>query len=209
MQSWPNRFLSRASREVLLKNVIQAIPLHAMRLFLLPKELTREIERIMNSFWWRGDCRGKRGINWKEWKHLAKPRQWRGLNFRKLREFNLPMDIIRQHSRWRIGNATSVKIWGDKWLPSPDNPKIITPHFPLLQNESVSALFKVDNTGWHEEVIREIFYERDANLILSIPLALGTRRDKLIWNSDSKGTFIVKACYRNISAQLSPAQRLN
>lgn len=222
MQCWTNRFLTKAGREILLKNVIQAIPLHAMSLFLLPKETAKEIERAMNSFWWRGETRGRRGINWKEWNHLTLPRFKGGLNFRNIRDFNLALiskqfwrlmqnptslvarvykakyhpncslleakkggnpsfiwsslmesqEIIHRHSRWRIGDGRSVKIWGDKWLPSLDNPTVITHPFPFLENESVSALMLADNSGWDAEAIREIFVERDVKLILSIPLGL-------------------------------------
>lgn len=37
IHSWNNKFLSRAGREILLKNVIQAVPIYEMSVFLLPK----------------------------------------------------------------------------------------------------------------------------------------------------------------------------
>lgn len=43
MNSWMNMFLSMVGREILLKNVIQAIPLHAMSMFLLTKTLVKEL----------------------------------------------------------------------------------------------------------------------------------------------------------------------
>lgn len=51
VQSWKHKFLTKAGKEVLLKNVIQAIPLHVMSVFLLPSEMVNEIERVMNAFW--------------------------------------------------------------------------------------------------------------------------------------------------------------
>lgn len=119
MQNWTNRFLTKAGREILLKNVIQAIPLHAMSLFLLPKELISELERAMNSFWWKGDCRSRHGINWKEWKHLTHPKSWGGgLNFRNLRTFNLAM-VSKQ--TWRIlQNPSSLvaRVFKAKYYPN-------------------------------------------------------------------------------------------
>ena len=44
--------LSRAGKEILLKIVVQAVPNYVMNVFLFPKELYSEIERMFNSFWW-------------------------------------------------------------------------------------------------------------------------------------------------------------
>lgn len=77
IKSWTNKFLSRAGKEVLLKNVIQSIPNYALSVFLVPLELGREIERVMNSFWW--GCEGERskGIRWKRWEALCLPKDGR------------------------------------------------------------------------------------------------------------------------------------
>jgi len=84
--------LSKAGREILLKNVIQALPLYAMSTFLLPKEMIKGIERAMNSFWWRGDTEGKRGIKWKEWNKLTAPKNWGG-------------PWVSEAKRFQLGNA--------------------------------------------------------------------------------------------------------
>lgn len=54
MQGWSARMLSRAGKEILLKSVAQAMPNHLMSVYLLPKDLCAELERMMNSFWWGG-----------------------------------------------------------------------------------------------------------------------------------------------------------
>lgn len=62
VQSWSHKFLSRAGREILLKNVIQAIPTFAMSVFMLPRELVKDIERVLNAFWWGSGSGGGKGI---------------------------------------------------------------------------------------------------------------------------------------------------
>lgn len=65
IESWNHKFLSRACRVVLLKSVIQAIPSYTMGVFLLPVGLCKEIEIVMNFFWWKGGRRENKGVHWK------------------------------------------------------------------------------------------------------------------------------------------------
>ncbi|XP_031098254.1 uncharacterized protein LOC116002292 [Ipomoea triloba] len=58
IKSWTNRFLSRAGKEILLKNVIQSMPNYVMIVFLIPVEMGRKIEHAMNGFLWGYDLRG-------------------------------------------------------------------------------------------------------------------------------------------------------
>ena len=62
LQGWNQKLLSRAGKEILLKTVAQALPIYAMNTYLLPMELCREIERMMNSFWWGRKGPGSGGI---------------------------------------------------------------------------------------------------------------------------------------------------
>ncbi|XP_019166941.1 PREDICTED: uncharacterized protein LOC109162711 [Ipomoea nil] len=91
IRSWNNRFLSRAGREILIKNVLQAVPTYAMSTFLLPKDLCRNVENSLNRFWWKGSLENGKGINWKCWKDLCKPKACGGMGFRRMREFNLAL----------------------------------------------------------------------------------------------------------------------
>ena len=52
LSRWKEKFLSMASREVLIKAVVQAIPTHTMSCFLLPKSLCDELNSMVRKFWW-------------------------------------------------------------------------------------------------------------------------------------------------------------
>lgn len=81
IHGWNNRFLSRVGREVYLKNFIQAIPMYARSVFLLPMELCKEIEVTLNAFWWKGSKMDEKGLHWKSWHNLCIPKKYGGLGF--------------------------------------------------------------------------------------------------------------------------------
>ena len=64
LQGWKEKLLSQASREILLKAVVQAIPTFAMSCFKLPVGLCHEIEALIHKFFW--GQKGEQGkIHWK------------------------------------------------------------------------------------------------------------------------------------------------
>ncbi|KAH9750457.1 reverse transcriptase domain-containing protein [Citrus sinensis] len=91
LQGWNKQFLSRAGKEILLKTVAQAVPNFVMNIYLLPLELCKELEIMMNSFWWGNSRNHGRGINWMRWDALCKPKSAGGIGFKKLHAFNLAM----------------------------------------------------------------------------------------------------------------------
>ena len=64
INSWSSKCLSKAGREVMIKSVLQAIPLYVMSIFQLSSNLIISIEKMMNSFWWSHGRSSHRGIHW-------------------------------------------------------------------------------------------------------------------------------------------------
>jgi hypothetical protein len=90
MNDWKTKFLSQAGKEILLKTVIQAIPSYSMRVFLLPLGLSKEINSLMQKFWW-GHKDNESKIHWMSWKRLGVSKSKGGMGFRDLRGFNLAL----------------------------------------------------------------------------------------------------------------------
>ena len=91
IQGWKRRSLSKAGKEILLKTVIQSVPMYVMQVFLLPIFLCSELERMMNSFWWDKNGLNSRGINWMLWDKLCVHQSKGGLRFKKLHDFNVAL----------------------------------------------------------------------------------------------------------------------
>jgi hypothetical protein len=52
INGWKEKYLSQGGKEILLKAVIQAIPIYTLSVFLLPKILRKDINSMMARFWW-------------------------------------------------------------------------------------------------------------------------------------------------------------
>jgi len=51
LEGWKERFLSQASKEILIKDVVQAIPTYTVGVFKLPKTLCKSLNSTTSRFW--------------------------------------------------------------------------------------------------------------------------------------------------------------
>ncbi|XP_027124310.1 uncharacterized mitochondrial protein AtMg00310-like [Coffea arabica] len=87
LNSWKNKFLSTAGKEVLLKAVTMAMPTYTVSCFKLPIKLCKEIASLMAKCWW-GEYEGKDKVHWCSWTKMMKAKMEGGLGFRNLQCFN-------------------------------------------------------------------------------------------------------------------------
>lgn len=52
INSWRGRSLSNGGKEVMIKPVLQSIPTYIMSIFIISVVVVKDIEKMLNSFWW-------------------------------------------------------------------------------------------------------------------------------------------------------------
>lgn len=82
--------MNPAGKEVLIKDVAQAIPTFPMSCFKFPKMLCQKISSDICRFWW-GNKEKVNKIHWVRWKELNGPKEEGGLGFRDLQAFNIAL----------------------------------------------------------------------------------------------------------------------
>ncbi|KAL9680897.1 hypothetical protein QQ045_012678 [Rhodiola kirilowii] len=86
VQDWKSKLLSAAGREVLVKAVIQAIPVYMMSVYQFPKKVILDLSKLIQQFWWAKN--GNRGISWLSQNTMQRKKCEGGLGFKDLSTFN-------------------------------------------------------------------------------------------------------------------------
>ncbi|KAH9727416.1 reverse transcriptase domain-containing protein [Citrus sinensis] len=215
LQGWNQKFLSKARKEIILKTVAQAIPNYAMNIYLLPVDLCKELEIMMNSFWWGTKRNGGQGIHWCRWDSMCKPKSFGGIGLKKIRDFNIamlgkqcwklmtnPQSLVARilkaryyPNRLQIGSGQQVQITKDLWLPDVDNGCITTVLDESLATATVNCLMVPGQRRWDNDFVANVFNDRGAAFILQVPLSARHDKDYWFWLVDSKGNFTIRSCY--------------
>ncbi|KAA3466500.1 reverse transcriptase [Gossypium australe] len=167
LNSWGSKNLSISGWEILIKSVLQVIPMYAMSCFLLPRSFCSELEALMARFWWQKSG-GRKGIHWCSWQMLCDLKEDGGIGFKDLAKFNIALlakqRLLPSWLKWRIGSGQMISIWNDYLLLGTEVVKVHRRGFQLLTGY-VTYFFQIRIVG-----IRSIFSEDETNAILGISL---------------------------------------
>jgi hypothetical protein len=119
IEGWLEKLLSAGGKDILIKSVVQAIPIFSMACFKLPRGLCHHINALVRKFWW-GSKEGERKPSWVSWKEMCKPKNMGGLGFRDIELFNLAL-LARQG--WRMlqqPGSLSAQVIKARYFPDSD-----------------------------------------------------------------------------------------
>lgn len=104
-------------------------------------------------------------------------------------------DLVKEGLLWRVGNGNTIRIWQDKWLPSPTTYKVVSPPRVLNPNATVSSLIDGVTKWWKIELLEQLFSREEIQSIQSLPISATDQEDGLFWRGTANGAFSVKSAY--------------
>lgn len=87
-------------------------------------------------------------------------------------------DHFEKGYRWRVGNGINIDASTDPWIPKEGS---CTPILTQRNIHQFTVAQLIDNQGvWKENLIRSAFLEKDAYIMLNIPINPSQREDVVI-----------------------------
>lgn len=93
-------------------------------------------------------------------------------------------------------------MWKVPWLPCLENGCLTSIMPSELENINVQSLMDESRSKWDEEILSELFNERDGMFIQQVPIPLRGRKDSWYWMLEDRGNFSVKSCYRQLRGEV-------
>lgn len=98
--------MNHASKEVLIKAVLQPIPMYTMMCFKMPQSISATLNSVISNFWWGSSNSGNK-IHWGAWSKLTEPKAMGGMGFKDFEAFNIAL-LAKQF--WRLINCPNT-LW--------------------------------------------------------------------------------------------------
>lgn len=105
-------------------------------------------------------------------------------------------EIIEKGSRWNVGNGERIHIRKDRWLPTLESFKVVSPRTLHQESERVASLINLEMRSWDVTKVRNTFLPHEAQVILSIPISPRLPNDSFTWAWTPNGKFTVNNAYK-------------
>lgn len=105
-----------------------------------------------------------------------------------------------------MGDGNSIRIWADRWLPSPTSYCIQSPVRVLDHEANVSALMDAETQWWNIPLSQEVFIPEEASSICKVAICPSKQKDQLMWVGTKNGEFLVRSVY-HLAKELEDGSR--
>lgn len=95
-------------------------------------------------------------------------------------------ELIKQGSRWQVGNGEKIRIWGENWLANPCYSKIQSPTTVLGNEAQVKELLMENGSKLNVNLLNCILQKEEVDFIQHIPISKNIGVDRLIWGVSRK-----------------------
>ncbi|KAJ0586998.1 hypothetical protein HanIR_Chr04g0158141 [Helianthus annuus] len=129
LASWKANSLSIRGRVVLVKAVLESLPIYFFSIFKVPIKVVEKLESLMKNFLWGGTVETRK-MHWVAWDLVTRPKKLGGLRISKLKLVNEALLAkwvwryrVEEESLWR---RVLVACHGKrrKWSCLPSNPSL-------------------------------------------------------------------------------------
>jgi hypothetical protein len=103
--NWKHRFLSLGGRFILIKAVLESLPVYWMALAHIPASILKSLRQLIFTFLWSG-CKKTRSFHLCKWEDISKPKSMGGWG---LKHLSLFQKALSTNSFWRI--LTKPGLW--------------------------------------------------------------------------------------------------
>ena len=104
-------------------------------------------------------------------------------------------EVLGRGLRWNIGHGQSARIRIDRWIPTPNSFKVVSPQPQNFESELVENLLDREIGGWDINLVKNSFLPYEMEAILSIPISHSLPDDALVWAWTQRGNFTVRSAY--------------
>ncbi|XP_050238071.1 uncharacterized protein LOC126687555 [Mercurialis annua] len=208
LNGWKEIYLSIGGKEVLIKAIINAIPIYTMMCFKLPKGLCNKINQLVVAYWW-GQQEDENKIFWIAWSKMCASKWSGGMEFKDFHCFD---QALLAKQIWRLMHASDSLMFivvKDRYFPNTDMYKASlrkksflgleeSVFWPTITQNRFEMVLNLRNTGgssWNELKLHSLFSPKDVALILAMPILVYNSDDRLIWHHTNTGEYSVKSGY--------------
>ena len=184
LAGWKGQLLNRAGRLTLVSSVLFSMPIYHLTISPLAKWARKKIDKIWQSFLWKGEDNAHRGQCLVNWPTVSRPKDLRGLGVLNLEKFSRALRLRWLWQEWTdsskpweglqvpcnkldrllfqasttvtIGSGVKAKFWHHSRLDGEAPLNLALHLFELVRRKNKSVAQELTNLAWIQSLRRKI-----------------------------------------------------